>query len=79
MATLVSEVTPSLAEMPTPAHVRLLLCSDGLHGVVGLEELDPITYVGAPQDVAERLVRHAIDRGTRDNVSVLVVDVGEHA
>lgn len=74
-----SEVTPSMAEMPVPAHVRLLLCSDGLHGVVGLEELDPLAYAGAPREVAQRLMTQAIEAGTRDNVSVLVVDVGEKA
>lgn len=74
-----AEVVPSMAEMPVPTRVRLLLCSDGLHGVVGLEELDPAAYAGAPGDVAQRLVVQAIDAGTRDNVSVLVVDVGEKA
>lgn len=73
------DVTPSMAEMPVPAHVRLLLCSDGLHGVVGPDELDPAAYDGAPNEVAERLMARAIDAGTRDNVSVLVVDVGEKA
>lgn len=73
------EVTPSMAEMPVPSHVRLLLCSDGLHGVVGPDELDPAAYIGAPAEVAERLMAQAIDAGTRDNVSVLVVDVGEKA
>ena len=74
------DVMPSMAEMPVPATpLRLLLCSDGLHGVVGLEELDPVTYVGDPRDVAARLMAQAIAAGTRDNVSVLVVDVGEKA
>lgn len=72
-----SEVTPSMAEMPVPAFVRLLLCSDGLHGVVGPDELDPAVYAGAPHEVAARLLSQAIDAGTRDNVSVLIVDVGE--
>ncbi len=73
-----AEVTPSMAEMPVPATpMRLLLCSDGLHGVVGIEEQDVSAYAGDPQQVAERLVAQAIDAGTRDNVSVLIVDVGE--
>ena len=72
-----ADVTPSMAEMPVPPRLRLLLCSDGLHGVVGIEELDPGTYAGLPGDVATRLMTQAIDAGTRDNVSVLVVDVGE--
>lgn len=70
-------VTPSMAEMPVPAWLRLLICSDGLHGVIGIEELDASAVEGAPQHVAGRLMAAAIDGGTRDNVSVLVVDVGE--
>lgn len=72
-----AEVTPSMAEMPAPTQLRLLLCSDGLHGVIGLEELDLSAYHGAPAEVATRLVTQAIQAGTRDNVSVVVVDVGE--
>ena len=74
-----TDVTPSMAEMPVPPHIRLLLCSDGLHGVVGLEEIDPEAFIGAPHSVAERLMAQAIEAGTRDNVSVLIVDVGEKA
>jgi PPM family protein phosphatase len=72
-----SEVRPSMAEMPAPPHIRLMLCSDGLHGVVGVEEIDAQALTGAPQEVAERLMRQAIEADTRDNVSVLIVDVGE--
>ena len=74
-----SEVTPSMAEMPVPTHLRLLLCSDGLHGVIGPVDIDPAEHAGAPHEVAERLMTQAIEAGTRDNVSVLVVDVGEKA
>jgi PPM family protein phosphatase len=74
-----AEVTPSMAEMPAPAHVRLLLCSDGLHGVIGPEEIDQEAFLGAPHTVAERLMTQALQAGTRDNVSVLIVDVGEKA
>jgi PPM family protein phosphatase len=74
-----SEVTPSMAEMPVPLYLRLLLCSDGLHGVVGPVDVDPAEYAGAPHEVAERFMNQAIEAGTRDNVSVLVVDVGEKA
>lgn len=71
------DVTPSLAEMPVPEHLRLLLCSDGLHGVVEPASLEPSAYDGEPAEIAARLITRALDAGTRDNVSVLVVDVGE--
>ena len=72
-----AEVSPSMAEMPVPAHVRLLLCSDGLHGVIRVEDLEPHAYAGEQRTVAEQLMAQAIDAGTRDNVSVVIVDVGE--
>lgn len=71
------DVTPSMAEMPVPPRLRLLICSDGLHGVVGIEDLAPSATEGAPHDVAARLMAQALEAGTRDNVSVLIVDVGE--
>lgn len=71
------DVTPSMAEMPAPPFVRLLLCSDGLHGVVRPDVLDASAYVGEPREVADRLMAQAIKAGTRDNVTVVVVDVGE--
>jgi protein phosphatase len=71
------EVTPSMAEMPIPAKLRLLICSDGLHGVVAIEDLEASAVEGDPHDVAGRLMTRAVDAGTRDNVSVLIVDVGE--
>lgn len=74
-----TDVTPSMAEMPVPPHIRLLLCSDGLHGVIGVEEIGPDAFEGTPHSVAERLMTQALEAGTRDNVSVLIVDVGEKA
>lgn len=49
----------------------LLLCSDGLHRVFSLEDME--AELGAetdPEAAAERLVQKALDRGTDDNVSV---------
>jgi serine/threonine protein phosphatase PrpC len=56
---------------------RLLLCSDGLHEPMTEDRIAPI--LGGEADVqaaATRLVREALERGTRDNVTALVVDVG---
>jgi len=52
----------------------LLLCSDGVHGV-----LDPDTLRGIVESTpneeaaAQRIVDMALDRGSRDNVTALVV------
>jgi PPM family protein phosphatase len=52
----------------------LLLCSDGLYGVIGDRELrDMLASNSDALSVADRLVHTAVDRGTRDNVTALVV------
>jgi protein phosphatase len=71
------EVVPSIAEMPAHQPLRLLLSSDGLHGVIGIEHLDPGHFAGPQPDVSARLVEQAIAAGTRDNVTVVIVDIGE--
>ncbi|WP_052351805.1 PP2C family protein-serine/threonine phosphatase [Deinococcus pimensis] len=55
---------------------RVLVCSDGLTGVV--EDDDLITLLGQdaqPQDLVVRLVDTANERGGPDNITVVVVDV----
>jgi len=52
----------------------LLLCSDGLYGAVGDDALLAIMRNGdGPEQIAARLVQAALDAGTRDNVTALVV------
>jgi serine/threonine protein phosphatase PrpC len=65
-------------EVPLQAGDVFLLCSDGLHGAVPADEL--FTRLrGAqrehvpPEELVEGLVELAIQRGTRDNVTVVVV------
>jgi protein phosphatase len=59
---------------------RLLLCSDGLHEPMPAERIAPVLAAGEDaKETATRLVREALDRGARDNVTALVVDVGEAA
>jgi len=55
--------------------VRVLLCSDGLSGM--LTDLDILNIVSGKYDVeeaAERLVEKANEHGGRDNISVIVID-----
>ena len=52
----------------------ILLCSDGLHGALEIEDLSSI--IGAERDlqrVPRQLVDAALDRGSRDNVTALIV------
>lgn len=78
-------VTRSLGEVPAadaeyfgPFPVQageiLVLSSDGLHGVLPHEALEPLLGAGVPvPDLPRRLVQAALDAGTRDNVAVAVL------
>ena len=58
---------------------RLLLCSDGLHGVLSNDDLDQVMSspdVQSAQQAAERLVLEALSKGSRDNVSAIVIEFG---
>jgi protein phosphatase len=53
-----------------------LLCSDGLHGLVGDQELRDTLAIGpGPAEMCEGLVRRANERGGLDNITAVVVRV----
>ena len=57
---------------------RWLLCSDGLTGVVSFTGIANALSSGlSATDVADRLVKESLDGGAPDNVTVVIVDVGE--
>ncbi len=67
---------PDVAVVPIKEGDRFLLCSDGLSGVVSDEGL--AAYMAGQTDVqacAEGLGQHALDNGSRDNVSAVVLEV----
>ncbi|QAY72595.1 serine/threonine-protein phosphatase [Agromyces protaetiae] len=76
------ESSPEIDTMVLDTHEgdRWLLCSDGLSGVVPFDEIHEIlsSDAGAKQ-VADRLVKASLDGGAPDNVTVVVVDIGEPA
>lgn len=66
-------VEPEYREFPVTAGDRLLLCSDGLTVMLSDLEISAILGRGAsPQEVADRLVAEANDRGGVDNISAIV-------
>jgi protein phosphatase len=71
-----SEPGPSPDVWVFPPHPgeRFVICSDGLSGELGLEQIrDLVQAHDDPQAAAEALVSAAVDAGGRDNVSVVVV------
>ncbi|WP_372456750.1 PP2C family protein-serine/threonine phosphatase [Cellulomonas wangsupingiae] len=66
--------------LPAGVDDRLLLCTDGLTRELGDDEIALVLAgVDDPQEAAARLVQHALERGGRDNVSAVVVDVAAAA
>jgi serine/threonine protein phosphatase PrpC len=64
--------------VPMARHDRFLLCTDGLYGWVTDETIaDLLSERSAPTDTARALVKIAIESGTRDNCTALVLDVLE--
>lgn len=51
-----------------------LLCSDGLHGYVGIEEVADLTVLG-PELAVQRAIDVANERGGRDNITSIVVEL----
>ncbi len=51
---------------------RILVCSDGLCDLVSDEEMGGLVGPGSTDDIVERLVQVALDRGGHDNITVIV-------
>ena len=56
---------------------RFLLCSDGMSGYVGTEEIGHYLTELSPQEACRRLVELSCERGGEDNITVVVVRVEE--
>jgi serine/threonine protein phosphatase PrpC len=71
-----TEVRLDYVAQPVALHDRFLMCSDGLHGSLTGETLAGILRErSASDDSARALVAAALDAGTTDNSTALVVDV----
>ena len=65
---------PNIFEITLLPEDRLLLCSDGFHGVVPDADMVGVMLTSEPAQAARRLVSMAVERGTTDNVSAVVVE-----
>ncbi|RYB93380.1 serine/threonine-protein phosphatase [Nocardioides oleivorans] len=69
-------IHPDFFLLPLGSVERLLLCSDGISGMIEDKEIEDILEtVADPRDAADKLVRAAIAAGGRDNATAIVVDV----
>ncbi|KQM82039.1 PP2C family serine/threonine-protein phosphatase [Agromyces sp. Leaf222] len=74
------EASPEIDSMvlDTRPGDRWLICSDGLSGVVSFDELhEQLSADAGAKQVADRLVKASLDGGAPDNVTVVIVDIGD--
>lgn len=72
------EIEVDQATVEVTAGDRLLLCSDGLTGMVDHDGIAGIMReAGDPQEASDRLVHAAVKAGGADNVTTVVLDVVE--
>jgi serine/threonine protein phosphatase PrpC len=73
-----SEARLDYASQPIARHDRFLLCSDGVHGVLAPERIaDMMRERSASADTARTLVAAALQSGSDDNCTAMVIDVVE--
>jgi len=73
-----AEVRLDYASQPVALHDRFLLCSDGVHGYLTPEAIaDIMRERRASEDTARELVAAALDAGSTDNCTAMVIDVVE--
>ncbi|MGB6535930.1 MAG: protein kinase [Xanthobacteraceae bacterium] len=73
-----TEVPLDYSSQPLARHDRFLLCSDGVHAFLPAEAIaDVLRQRSASEDSARALVAAALESGSTDNCTALVVDVLE--
>lgn len=71
----VNTVEPDLSIREVHAGDRIMLCSDGLSGVLNDSQIHDLLSAGDPPGAVTALVDAAIERGAPDNVTCVVADV----
>jgi protein phosphatase len=70
-----SGVTVDLFRWPLQIDDIIVLCSDGLHGLVSDAEIAQIAGEASPDDAVHQLIDLANSRGGTDNITVAIVQV----
>ncbi len=71
------DVQVDLFEIPLRAGDTVVLCSDGLHGLVSDEEISAIARSMPLADAVDRLIDLANERGGTDNITTIIAHVDE--
>jgi PPM family protein phosphatase len=71
------DVVPHIPDLPVPLEEGdiLLLCTDGLWGLVGDPDLARVTQSNPPAEACQKLVAMALERGGPDNITALVLRI----
>jgi len=70
------EIEPHIAKGKLEPGDRYLLCSDGLTDMLSNLEVSQLLLSGEdPRDCADKLIAAALERGGRDNVTVIVCEI----
>ncbi len=75
----VNTVEPDLSIREVHAGDRMMLCTDGLSGVLSADHIRDLLSRSDPPGAVTALVDAAIERGAPDNVTCVVADVAEVA
>jgi serine/threonine protein phosphatase PrpC len=62
-------------ESDPSAHTRLVLCTDGVHGVIDDDELAALVEGHEPQAAVERILARVDERQGRDDATIIIVDL----
>lgn len=72
-------VQPDVLEIEGLQGDMFLICSDGLSDLLQPEEIKRVAVNYKPEKAVETLVAHANKRGGRDNITIIIIRLVEHA
>ena len=70
------EINADLLQFEVQSDDRLLLCSDGLTDMLKDEEIAELIALEDVEEAGAQLLERALNNGGRDNVSLIIIDLG---
>lgn len=75
-ASTLQQIAPHTDRISLAPGARYLLCTDGLTDLVGIDMLE-VAIAESATAAVRGLLRLALEAGGRDNITIIVVDIGE--